>query len=354
MGYLTLRLVPSLQAIVSDYHTACDVWARLTTLYGTPGTALIFVDFMKVINWKFDASHDPSTSISQFLSLIQRLATHKIDLPEMVKAMFVLNALPKHWDGMASTMLMTFTTSTLTVENLMPKIMEEWRCRGASSSSVHMARSSLNKRKPMPKWQGSSSAGSSTSYKGSFHKKPKGKSSFRPNPQLLEQRIAPLQPQQQWPGQQPGQSRGGNWKRNAGKRKDGKAKKRAAMAVSGPSFATAAMAMIVEEMPELTIDESSIQSSQTTFPIRDKGKQRAIEIFPEQEELVSPDAECILSEQERFFESPEEFMDDSLDYGDPNEISFKTDDRYAVTVIPLLDRATRNTLNRICIRRVHE
>ena len=86
MGYLTLRLVPSLQAIVSEYHTACEVWARLKTLYGTPGTALIFVDFMKVINWKFDASHDPSTSISQFLSLIQRLATHKIDLPEMVKA----------------------------------------------------------------------------------------------------------------------------------------------------------------------------------------------------------------------------------------------------------------------------
>ena len=101
------------------------------------------------------------------------------------------------------------------------------------------------------------------------------------------------------------------------------------MAVSGPSFATAAMAMIVEEMPELTIDESSIQDSQSTFPIRDKGKQRAIEIFPEQEELVSPDAECILSEQDQFFESPEEFMDDSLDYGDPNEISFKTDDRYA-------------------------
>src|SRR6266566_793574 len=176
MGYLTLRLVPSLQAIVSEYHTAREVWARLKTLYGTPGTALIFVDFMKVINWKFDASHDPSTSISQFLSLIQRLATHKIDLPETVKAMFVLNALPKQWDGMASTMLTTFTTSTLTVENLMPKIMEEWRRRGASSSSVHMARSSLNKRNPMPKWQGNSSAGSSTSFKGSFHKKPKGKS----------------------------------------------------------------------------------------------------------------------------------------------------------------------------------
>src|SRR6266550_302523 len=97
------------------------------------------------------------------------------------------------------------------------------------------------------------------------------------------------QPQQQWPGQQPGQSRSGNWKRNTLKQKEGKAKKRAAMAVSGPSFATAAMAMIVEEMPELTNDESRIQSSQTTFPIRDKGKQRAIEIFPEQEELVSPD-----------------------------------------------------------------
>ena len=69
------------------------------------------------------------------------------------------------------------------------------------------------------------------------------------------------------------------------------------MAVSGPSFATAAMAMIVEEMPDLTIDESSIQESQSTFPIRDKGKQRAIEVFPEQEELVSPDAECILSDQ---------------------------------------------------------
>ncbi len=26
----------------------------------------------------------------------------------------------------------------------------------------------------------------------------------------------------------------------------------------------------------------------------------------------------------------------------------------SVTVIPLLDRATRDTLNRICIRRVHE
>src|SRR6266550_8651084 len=41
------------------------------------------------------------------------------------------------------------------------------------------------------------------------------------------------------------------------------------------------------------------------------------------------DAKCILSEQDQFFESPEEFMDDSLDYGDPNDISFKTDDRYA-------------------------
>ena len=189
-GYLILAVAPNIQHIVESQDTSREAFAELRRLYGTPGVAVAFTDFLTTIRWSFTGKEGPAPQISKFLSHIQRLATHNIVLPNTVTAMLVLAALPRNWDGMASTILATSTTDNLTVDRIMPMIMNEWSRRSSNKEtqpSATMTRSNLNKGTPNPQWQGGgSSSGSGSSSRGRFNKRGRGgKGTILKNPLLL-------------------------------------------------------------------------------------------------------------------------------------------------------------------------
>ena len=140
--------------------------------------AVAFTDFLTTIQWSFTGKEGPALQISKFLSHIQRLATHNIVLPNTVTAMLVLATLPRNWDGMASTILVTSTTDNLTVDRIMLMIMNEWSRRSSNKETqptANMMRSNLNKGTPTPQWQGGgSSSGLGSSSRGRFNKHGRG------------------------------------------------------------------------------------------------------------------------------------------------------------------------------------
>ena len=286
---------------------------------------MAFTDFLTTIRWSFTGKEGPAPQISKFLSHIQRLATHNIVLPNTVTAMLVLAALPRNWDGMASTILATSTTDNLTVDRIMPMIMNEWSRRSSNKEAqptANMTRSNLNKGTPTPQWQGGgSSSGSGSSSRGHFNKRGRGgkgnnfRKPFTPNP--LQQ-----QQPQQWKGQQPGQSRGNNADRNKGSRKAAKAKKRAASTIAEPLFATPSMAMDLD----IPFTESPENISPTSAEItRDKGKNKAIEYHDLDSDPLHDD-----------------YYEDALDFGDPDDIQVMSHDRY-VTNDELIQDAYQDT-----------
>ena len=81
-GYLILAVATNIQHIVESQDTSREAFAELRRLYGTPGVAVAFTDFLTTIRWSFTGKEGPAPQISKFLSHIQRLATHNIVLPK--------------------------------------------------------------------------------------------------------------------------------------------------------------------------------------------------------------------------------------------------------------------------------
>ncbi|KAF8637453.1 hypothetical protein AX14_010303 [Amanita brunnescens Koide BX004] len=88
----------------------------------------IFNDFTEVTEWRFDDRKDPTISMSELQARLERLTSQGITLPENVKAMILLKAVPKNWDNFAGVILATTTASALNITAVLPLIQEEWRC----------------------------------------------------------------------------------------------------------------------------------------------------------------------------------------------------------------------------------
>ena len=166
------------------------------------------------------------------------------------------------------------------------------------------------------------SSGSGSSSRGRFNKRGCGgkgnnfRKPFTPNPPQQQQ-------PQQWKGQQPGQSHGDNADRNKGSRKTAKAKKRAAATIAKPLFATASMAMDLD-IPFTESPENISPITDETFPTRDKGKNKSIEYHDVDNEPLN------------------DYYEDALDFGDPDDIQVMSNDRY-VTNDELIQDAYQDT-----------
>ncbi|KIL55753.1 hypothetical protein M378DRAFT_17660 [Amanita muscaria Koide BX008] len=237
LGVIALKMNQDLWHYLGD--TAKETLTALTVAYGTPSAAGIFVDFQSLIHWKMSNSEDPSIQINKLQTIIDHLNSNEVKLPASVLAMTVLAALPSSWDGLASTILATTTLTNLTIPSILPKILEEYRRKGASHSSnaANTSRQSLNHNPHSPHWHGhggsnSTGRGRPTQPRGSI--RGRGRIPYQ-NPHqnpANQQQDESYQPHGSF---NPRGGRGQNWERNQQNRLN-KKKKRAQLAgEAGPS-----------------------------------------------------------------------------------------------------------------------
>ncbi|KIJ20712.1 hypothetical protein PAXINDRAFT_6505 [Paxillus involutus ATCC 200175] len=98
-------------------------WQALQARFGNTGTAGVFVDFSQAMKFKIHDRDDVPTKLGELDSIFHRLAA--LTLPENLRAMIMLSALPDSWDNIASMLLGTTAIAALTPNTIIPKIHEE-------------------------------------------------------------------------------------------------------------------------------------------------------------------------------------------------------------------------------------
>ena len=250
-GIIQLRVSSSLHHLFQEDDTAHQLWECLQSSFNQPGAAGLFVDFQQTLRWKLDERVDPTLQIARLSASFEALNAHGLPIAELIKGMILLNALPKSWEHIATTLLATIpvTASTgpdgvvslgLTIAGIAPKLVQEWRRRHTIPTTAHMAdanmsRTDMRQGQPSTQWQTQTSCGC-----GRGRGVPRGQARSRGTArgaapqQQRQQQQGPAPPlpvnQQQWAGQMSGQTRGPNWQHNQQCRKEAQANKRAARA----------------------------------------------------------------------------------------------------------------------------
>ncbi|KAJ3576496.1 hypothetical protein NP233_g369 [Leucocoprinus birnbaumii] len=232
------------------FDRANELWEYLHTQFGTRSAATVFADYQATLLFKMSGTVDLTKEIAELNNAYRRLesANPPVVIPDFVKAMNMLNAIPENW-SITSTFLQTHRLNNITMAEVRDAIMIEWQRRQAAATIANAARfSGVNRRGNNPNWQ-------------QQKPKPQGNSKQNANaPNNGQQQQQ--QPANQQSGNQPGPSQNGNSdgekKKKRGKR-GGKNKNAAQAQVDGagaPPFELAAPA-ISFACPAIMSDSSS-------------------------------------------------------------------------------------------------
>ena len=137
--------------------------------FNTPGAAGLFVDFKQTLCWRLDEKVDPTLQIARLSAAFEALTAHGLRIAEPIKAMILLNVLPKGWEHIAMTLLATvpvaasigpdgIATMGLTIAGIALKIVQEWcRCHTipmtAHMADANMSHSDMRQGQPSNQWQ---------------------------------------------------------------------------------------------------------------------------------------------------------------------------------------------------------
>src|SRR3978361_377878 len=135
MGLIQLRLTPSIHQTLTRPDRSEQVWDNLEETYGKRSAPQIFSMFKQAIEFKISPQSDPSPQILRLDTLFERLTTEQVELPAFVQAMTLLNAITQSWDNIASTLLQTHDTDTLTFKIIRDQVNSEWHRRHAGPSN---------------------------------------------------------------------------------------------------------------------------------------------------------------------------------------------------------------------------
>ena len=104
-GIIRLRLSPQILLMMKDQTTSKGLWQEIKDIYGTSSAANIFADFKKAVNTRVPGDKHPAASIASIQSCFDNLKANKIELPDSLKTMIVLNALPQRYDSVVQVYL---------------------------------------------------------------------------------------------------------------------------------------------------------------------------------------------------------------------------------------------------------
>ena len=102
IGHMTLRLSASIQEEVSTLNTAFGIWDCLENHYGKATPTIVYKDFKEALSVRLYADQNPSPAMDKMAASFQRLTSAEVDVPEQIKAMMLLTALPQKWEMLVS------------------------------------------------------------------------------------------------------------------------------------------------------------------------------------------------------------------------------------------------------------
>jgi len=98
LGNLVLRLTPPVYQTVEQMNTP-DAWDELQRIYGTISPSQVFEYFKRTILFKLDIHKPIRPQIDYLDSLYSALTVEQVNLPDFIKAMVLLTALPSSWEA---------------------------------------------------------------------------------------------------------------------------------------------------------------------------------------------------------------------------------------------------------------
>ncbi|KAF5356101.1 hypothetical protein D9756_004034 [Leucocoprinus leucothites] len=111
-------------------------WDELQCLYGTQGPASVYGNFVCAISWSLPGNMDPAQSIAELESLFNRIEGTTTQLPEVIRAMLLLRAVPQGMETLAQSILANQTQmSQLTWDLVRSAIQAAWSQKMTASAS---------------------------------------------------------------------------------------------------------------------------------------------------------------------------------------------------------------------------
>ena len=112
-GTLILRIAESLHHEV-DALSAEDTWKMLAQKYSVQGPSLLYATFKQAYGFHLSGQNKPEPELNKLSALFNLLSVNGLDIPEFLKAMILLNAIPAKWSDIITPLLQGHTKENLT------------------------------------------------------------------------------------------------------------------------------------------------------------------------------------------------------------------------------------------------
>ncbi|KAL0057428.1 hypothetical protein AAF712_015934 [Marasmius tenuissimus] len=100
MGYFQLTITASTFDQFKNMK-ACDAWALMCKKYSQPTLSTIYGDFLKAVTFTLN-QQNPLGSIAKLHQYFECLESIGVELSELIKALILVQAIPKTWEVAAS------------------------------------------------------------------------------------------------------------------------------------------------------------------------------------------------------------------------------------------------------------
>jgi len=123
LGNIVLRLAPPVYQRVETMN-APDAWVELQRVYGDVSPSQVFEFFKRTILFKLDTAKAIRPQIDYLDSLYSALTAEQVNLPDFIKAMVLLTALPSAWEApIIQTVMQGGTITAITFDSTKQTIL---------------------------------------------------------------------------------------------------------------------------------------------------------------------------------------------------------------------------------------
>ena len=147
-GTLILRIAKSLHHEV-DALSSENTWKMLSSKYNVQGPSLLYATFKQAYGFHLSGQNKPEPELNKLSALFNLLSVNRLDIPEFLKAMILLNTIPAKWADIITPLLQGHTKENLTftvVKNLITAWAEQ-KPNGNNNNGANAQKLSAVKRK---------------------------------------------------------------------------------------------------------------------------------------------------------------------------------------------------------------
>ena len=136
LGSIQLYVAQNLHHMVDNEYLTAIAWKKITDEYEKPRVVGAFVAFQQFIGLHMSDALALGPQIDSIIEKAVQVNTAGIELKEQLVALAIVNALPKSYQLLSSTILATVDLTTLKPATVWPKIVEEEQWRLANKVRV--------------------------------------------------------------------------------------------------------------------------------------------------------------------------------------------------------------------------